>query len=64
MAELRKPNVDFPDPAKRPSLDDQASGPAERAVLGRMGSGGVIRVAIAILVFIVLGGTLAYFLQG
>ena len=34
MANAEKPNVDFEDPAKRPSLDDQYSSPAERAVLG------------------------------
>lgn len=62
MTRPEKPNVDFDDPAKRPSLDDQGSGLNERAVLGRMGSGGMIRIAIAILIFIIAGGTLAYLL--
>lgn len=57
---VRRPNVDFPDPAKRPSLDDQGAGPAERAVLGTMGMNGMIRIAIAILIFIVACGTMFY----
>lgn len=61
MSEPEKPNVDFPDPAKRPSLDDQGAGPAERAVLGTMGMEGMIRIGIAILIFIVAGGTMFYF---
>jgi len=63
MAEAKKPNVDFEDPAERPSLNDQGAGPAERAVLGTMGSGGMVRLAIMIAVFIVACGTLFYFLN-
>ncbi|MBJ3783669.1 hypothetical protein [Devosia sediminis] len=61
MANPEKPNVDFDDPAKRPSLEDQYSGPAERAVLGTMGPNGMIGIFIAILVFIVVCGTAFYF---
>lgn len=64
MADTDKPNVEFDDPAKRPSLDDQGSGPAERAVFGTMGMGGMVRFALAIAIFIVVGGTAFYFLNG
>ncbi|MCP8883712.1 hypothetical protein NIM87_09400 [Devosia sp. XJ19-1] len=64
MANTDKPNVEFHDPAKRPSLDDQGSGPAERAVLGTMGMGGVTRLAIAIVVFIAVCGTAFYLVNG
>ena len=64
MAPSEKPNVDVEDPAKRPSLDDQYSGPAERAVFGTMGPGGMVGLFIAILVFIVVCGTAFYFANG
>lgn len=64
MATNEKPNVEHDDPAKRPSQDDQYSGPAERAVLGTMGPNGMIRLVVAILVFIVVCGTAFYFVNG
>ncbi|SMQ70145.1 hypothetical protein SAMN06295905_1796 [Devosia lucknowensis] len=64
MSTSKKPNTEFDDPAKRPSLDDQGSGPAERAVLGTMGPNGMIRLVVAILIFIVVGGTAFYFMNG
>ncbi|SFV30206.1 hypothetical protein SAMN05216456_0944 [Devosia crocina] len=60
MADPDRPNVDFTDPAKRPNLDDQGAGPAERAVMGTMGSGGMVRLVIAIGVFIIVCGTMFY----
>jgi hypothetical protein len=37
---------------------DRAAGPAERAVLGRNPYGSMIRIAVAIIGFVVLGGLL------
>jgi hypothetical protein len=60
MSTPEKPNVEFDDPAKRPSLEDQGSSPAERAVLGEMGPNGMIWLVVAILVFLVVGGTVFF----
>ena len=63
MSTPEKPNVEFEDPAKRPSLEEQGSGPAERAVLGEMGPGGMIWLAVGILLFLVVGGTVFFMLD-
>jgi hypothetical protein len=43
-------------------LSDRARGPAERAVLGDSPTGSIIRLVVFVVVFIVLAGTVFYFL--
>jgi hypothetical protein len=60
---VEKPNVEFEDPAERPSLKDQGRGPAERAVLGKSPATSMIRMVVFAVLFIVLFGTLFFFLN-
>jgi hypothetical protein len=64
MPEPEKPNVDVDKPEEKPSLEDLGSGPAERAVFGRGPRTGALRLAIAVVAFIVLFGWLFYSLLG
>lgn len=57
-----KPNVEIEDPAQKPTLEDLGSGPAERAVFGKSGYGGMLRLLIGVVLFILVFGTLFYFL--
>ena len=59
-----KPEAEMHDAAGKPVLKDMASGPAERAVLGRMGPWGFVGVVGALLTFILVAGSVFYFLQG
>ena len=58
-----KPNVEFDDPAKRPSLEDQGRGPAERALLGESPAASMTRIILFAALFILGFGTLFYFLN-
>jgi hypothetical protein len=60
---VEKPNVEVEDPAKRPSLEDQGRGPAERAVLGTSPATSLTRMVLFALLFIVGFGTLFFFLN-
>ena len=55
------------DPDSRPKTDevlsDRARGPAERAVLGNNPTGSIVRVVGFIVLFVVVAGTLFYFLN-
>jgi hypothetical protein len=44
-------------------LSDRARGPAERAVLGKSPAGSMVRVVALVLLFIVVAGTVFYFLN-
>lgn len=58
-----------PDSSDRPQsetdkyLIDRNQGPAERVVLGSSPYGTIVRIAIAVVAFIVLFGTIFFFLQ-
>jgi hypothetical protein len=58
-----KPNVEIEDPAKKPSLEDLGSGPAERAMFGRSPGTAVFRVVLGLALFILVFGTLFYALN-
>lgn len=58
-----KPNVEFDDPAKRPSLEDQGRGPAERALLGKSPAASMTRIILFAALFILGFGALFYFLN-
>lgn len=55
-------HVEYDDPTERPGIEELASGPAERAVLGRQGPWGFLALVVAILLFIAIVGTAFYFL--
>lgn len=59
--EVEKPNVEYDDPVDQPDAEDMSGGRITRAVLGRQGPGGFIILVAAILVFIVVGGSIFYF---
>ena len=58
-----KPNVEFEDPAKRPSLEDQVRDPAERALLGESPVASIARIILFAALFILGFGTLFYLLN-
>ena len=58
-----KPNVEIEDPAKKPSLEDLGSGPAERAVFGHTPGTAVLRLVLGVAFFVLVFGTLFYFLN-
>jgi len=60
MANSDKPYTEIDDPAKKPSLEELGSGAAERAVFGESGMGGMVRITIAVIIFIVACGTMFY----
>ncbi|GLQ55321.1 hypothetical protein [Devosia nitrariae] len=62
MREPEKPNVDIEKPEEKPSLEDLGRGPAERAVLGRDPRLSTLRIVGAIALFILVFGTLFYYL--
>lgn len=63
MPDPEKPNVEIEDPAQKPTLEDLGSGPAERAVFGKSAYGGMTRLVLIIALFILVFGTLFYFLN-
>ena len=58
-----KPNVEFEDPAKKPSMEDLGSGPVERAVFGQTPRTAVFRLGLGLALFALVFGTLFYFLN-
>ena len=54
---------DRPQPEMDKYLVDRNQGPAERAVLGRSPYGTVVRIVLAVVAFVVLFGTVFFFLQ-
>lgn len=62
MREPEKPNVEIEKPEEKPSLKDLGRGPAERAVLGRDPRWSTLRIVLTIALFILVFGTLFYFL--
>jgi hypothetical protein len=54
---------DRPQPETDKYLVDRNQGPAERAVLGRSPYGTIMRIVLAVVAFVVLFGTIFFFLQ-
>jgi len=57
----QKPNVEYENPADKPSAAEMSGTPVETAMLGRQGPGGFLLMVLAIGIFVVVFGSIFYF---
>ncbi|WP_127752493.1 MULTISPECIES: hypothetical protein [unclassified Devosia] len=55
---------DQPQSETSATVTDRGRGPAERAVLGEDPRGSIVRIVVAVIVFIVVAGTIFYMSMG